>query len=321
MTWKTKKVNLSDRISVRQAITRLRIRRRGKWHNQLNIWNECIPYSVPSGDQTNSYKSKNNFHKMTQHLLKQRPRLIDRLRFSVMWLLITIPEASVEVFRKISKRDLSWRADTALLWVDKLRTGSWTLLFISNGSVVASTELALFTSVLPFSFCSYSSMSGSGSGECDSILSGVYGSYRLPLSPSAVFRLKKCVSTRFTIISFDNVKRFEISVFRCSVGCCLIIFWHRGHIEPIIDSCSASTLSQLAYNEHMQTFKFSVSVTLILTVGLTGFFWFGWFGSVFGIWFAAFVELISHNLLFNLLHSNNTLQYSLLAYGHWSANL
>lgn len=284
---------------------------------------------------------------MTQHLSKQRPRFVRSFLDSSKWQLLTMPLASVEVLRRFSNRDFSCSGETPVLCKDAVRVCR--LLFRSNRSIVS-----WMLSVPSFdSFSSvgvYSSISGSAKGEWLSTLSGVYGSYRLPCA-SAVFKLRRCVSTRFTIMLLDRVIRFDMSVLR-SIGCFLMMFWQRGHIAPIIFSCcSASTLSELANSEHMHTFRFSESVTLMLTVGVillddwindggcggctslaslpspfslatvaTADIWFVWCETIESITWGCCAGLFSLNLLFNLIHSNNTLQNSWLLYRH-GANL
>lgn len=103
--------------------------------------------------------------------------------------------------------------------------------------------------------------------------------------------------------------------------------------------CSMRTVSELAYSEHMHMLRFSESVTLILTVGVTRFF----SGCASGLTSSAafamldsmgleewgsittvvWVELVTgedalftRNLQSNLRHSNKISQNSLLEYKH-----
>lgn len=115
---------------------------------------------------------------------------------------------------------------------------------------------------------SFSSISGWG--ECDSVLSGVYGSRSFLSADDGVeyVLVRNWESIRFTTTS-PSIVRFDTNVHR-SAGCFLII------CLQILQIFFPSTVSWLFWSSiklHMQMFKLSASTTLILTDDATDW-WF-----------------------------------------------
>lgn len=197
---------------------------------------------------------------------------------------------SWDSLRRISSLFVSWLGDT--VWVmlklwkyNSSSTFSLTSPFCCSAShapvlcLWTSRIFSKISSLSDVSFMMWNSFSSnsicdvSGVGECESTLSGVYGSSSFLTSEGLVeyVLVKYCESILFTTTSLPSIVRFDTNLKR-SLGCCLMMFRHILHIFfPSI----VSWLSDSSIMLHMQILKLSESTTLMLTKGEIELWWSG----------------------------------------------